>query len=141
MRMNYRNLVAAILVAASVIAGGVSSRANAASSDAMMAYEGRWNGRTILDCAGVTAPMEIVIQDGDMSGQVTVRGQGQGDGTYTIFGYIDRKGRISGRALTRTRQSKYARQLVGPRGQGPVLWSGMQRKLESRVKRSDAAAG
>ena len=95
MRMNYRNLVTALLVAASVMASGALSDANAANSDAVMAYEGHWNGRAILDCAGVTAPMEIVIQGGDMSGEVTVRGQGQGDGTYTISGYIDRKGRIS----------------------------------------------
>jgi len=95
MRMNYRNLVTALLVAASVMASGALSDANAANSDAVMAYEGHWNGRAILDCTGVTAPMEIVIQGGDMSGEVTVRGQGQGDGTYTISGYIDRKGRIS----------------------------------------------
>ena len=118
MRMNYRNLVAAILVAASVIAGGVSSRANAASSDAMMAYEGRWNGRAILDCAGVTAPMEIVIQDGDMSGQVTVRGQGQGDGTYTIFGYIDRKGRISDGRLRGPVSLNMRGSLLGREGKG-----------------------
>ena len=95
MRMNYRDLATALLVAASIMAGGAVSRANAANSEAVMAFEGRWNGRAILDCAAITAPMEIVIQGGDMSGQVTVRGQGQGDGTYTVSGYIDRKGRIS----------------------------------------------
>ncbi|MDA0231378.1 MAG: caspase family protein [Proteobacteria bacterium] len=93
--MNYRDLAAALIVATGVMAVGGLSRATAANSEAVMAFEGHWNGRVILDCAGVTAPMEIVIQGGDMTGQVIVRGQGEGDGTYTISGYIDRKGRIS----------------------------------------------
>ena len=94
--MNYRDLAAALIVATGVMAVGGLSRATAANSEAVMAFEGHWNGRVILDCAGVTAPMEIVIQGGDMTGQVIVRGRGKWtDGTYTISGYIDRKGRIS----------------------------------------------
>ena len=39
--------------------------------------------------------MSFVIRDGDMSGKILVRGQGQGGGTYNAPGYIDHKGRIS----------------------------------------------
>ena len=38
MRMNYRNLAPALLVAASVMAGGALSRVNAANSETAMAY-------------------------------------------------------------------------------------------------------
>ena len=44
---------------------------------------------------GIVVPMEIVIEDGDLSGQFTVRGRGEDNGTYRITGYVDRKGRIS----------------------------------------------
>ena len=95
MRMNHRGFAAALIVAASVVAGTAPSAANAATSEAVLAYEGRWIGRAILDCAGITAPLEIVVEDGDMSSKVIVCSQGQGDGTYYISGYVDRKGRIS----------------------------------------------
>ena len=91
MRMNYRKLPAAFLIAASLLAGGV----NAAAADDLAAFEGRWNGRVDLTCVGVSAPMEIVIQNGDMSGQANIRGAGKGSGIYKISGYVDRKGRIS----------------------------------------------
>ena len=95
MRMIYRGFAAALIGVASAVAGTALSAANAATSEAVLAYEGRWIGRAILDCAGITAPLEITVEGGEMSGKVIVRGQGQGDGTYYISGYIDRKGRIS----------------------------------------------
>ena len=95
MRAKRHFFAAAFIVAASLVTGGALSSAKAATSEDMLAFEGRWTGKANLDCAGVTAPLEIVIEDGDMSGQVTVRGIGQGDGIYRISGYIDRKGRIS----------------------------------------------
>ena len=95
MRMIQRGFAAALIVAASVVAGTALSAANAATSEAVLAYEGRWVGKAILDCAGITTPLEITVEGGDMSGKAIVRGQGQGDGTYYISGYIDRKGRIS----------------------------------------------
>ena len=63
--------------------------------DDITAFDGRWDGELDLDCVGMILPIEIVIEDGDMSGQFTVRGRGEEDGTYYISGYVDRKGRIS----------------------------------------------
>jgi len=91
MRMNYRKLPAAFVIAASLLAGGV----NAAASDDLAAFEGRWNGRLDLACTGTSASMEVVIQNGDMNGQADIRGAGEGSGIYKISGYVDRKGRVS----------------------------------------------
>jgi hypothetical protein len=72
-----------------------SADEQAAQSGGMNSFDGRWSGKAYLQCSGVNAAMEIVIRDGDMSGRLTVRGQGQGDGIYDVSGYVDRKGRIS----------------------------------------------
>lgn len=100
MRMTYREFAAAVIVAASVVAGGALSAAKAATSEGVAAFEGRWSGKALIECSGVSAPLEITVESGDISGQITVRGQGMGDGTYYISGSVDRKGRISkGRML------------------------------------------
>ena len=54
--------------------------------DDITAFDGRWDGELDLDCVGMILPIEIVIEDGDMSGQFTVRGRGEEDGTYYISG-------------------------------------------------------
>ncbi len=89
--LNFRNIAAALTVAA----GFVTGTAYASVSEDLAAFEGRWNGRVDLACIAISAPMEIVIRDGDMSGKATIRGAGEGSGTYRISGYVDRKGRVS----------------------------------------------
>ena len=94
------------------------SKANAAARDAALGFEGRWSGQAIIECTGVTAPLEIIVEDGDMSGELIVRGQGQGDGKYFISGYIDRKGRLSdGRMMGPFRFSMRGK-LSGREGKG-----------------------
>ena len=82
MQMTYRGFAAAFIVAACIVTGGALSNAKAASSEGVAAFEGRWSGKVLIECSGVTAPLEITVEDGEMSGKLTVRGQGQGDGTY-----------------------------------------------------------
>ena len=89
--MMNRGIAAAVII----VTGFVTNTAHAAASDSMNAFEGRWQGSAYLQCTGVNAPMDIVIQDGDMTGHILVSGQGQGDGTYDVSGYVDRKGRLS----------------------------------------------
>ena len=95
MWMIYRGFAAALIGVASAVAGTALSAANATTTEAVLAYEGHWIGRAILDCAGITAPLAITVEGGEMSGKVIARGLGQGNGTYYISGYIDRKERIS----------------------------------------------
>jgi hypothetical protein len=66
-----------------------------ATSADITAFDGHWRGSLNLDCTGLNAPMDVTIQGGDLSGKVTVRGQGEGDGTYEVSGYVDRRGKIS----------------------------------------------
>ena len=95
MRLIYQGFAAVLSVTACAIVAALLGGATGASSDDLAAFEGRWNGKVLLDCVAVSAPMEIVIADGDMSGQSTIRGAGEGSGSYKISGYVDRKGRIS----------------------------------------------
>ena len=94
MRIKRLLIAASSWLAASLVAGG-GAGAWAASADDLAAFDGRWSGNVYLDCNGVDAPIEVVIEDGEMSGKTYVRGMGQGDSTYHVSGYIDRRGRIS----------------------------------------------
>ena len=49
MRMIYRGFAAALIGVASAVAGTALSAANAATSEAVLANEGRRTGRAILD--------------------------------------------------------------------------------------------
>jgi hypothetical protein len=95
MRIKRLIIAASSWLAASLVAGG-GVGAWAASADDLAVFDGRWSGNLNLDCNGVEAPIEVVIEDGEMTGKTYVRGMGQGDSTYHVSGYIDRKGRISG---------------------------------------------
>ena len=73
MRMIYRGFAAALIGVASAVAGTALSAARTTTTEAVLAYEGRWIGRAILDCAGITTPLEITVEGGEMSGKVTAK--------------------------------------------------------------------
>ena len=137
MRMIYQGFAAALIVATGIVADG----AKGATSESIAAFEGRWNGRVNLDCVAVSASMEIVIEDGDMSGQATIRGAGEGSGTYKISGYVDSKGRISDGQMQGPFGLSMRGNLTSGEGKGQFFWSGVQRQLESLLARSGTAAG
>ena len=93
----------------------------AVQSSGYSSFDGRWSGKVDLDCIGIIVPLEIVIQDGDLSGHFTVRGQGEDDGTYNISGYIDRKGRISEGRVQGAFRLKMRGSLSDREGKGQIV--------------------
>ena len=87
-----RHLFAGGFLFVGIILVGNADRAVSAD---VTTFDGRWRGNINLDCSGVNAPMDVAVKGGDISGKIIVRGQGEGDGTYLVSGYVDRKGRIS----------------------------------------------
>ena len=57
-------------------------------------YDGEWSGKYSSTCEA-RGTLKMTIHDGDIEGEMVVRGTSDLDGTHPLTGYIDRKGRIA----------------------------------------------
>jgi hypothetical protein len=100
MQTIFRFMATALVAALVIFADSGRHDAVAATSEGVEAFSGFWSGTVFADCSGGDSVMEFTVDDGELSGTIVARGMSEGNGTYILSGYVDRRGRISeGRML------------------------------------------
>jgi uncharacterized caspase-like protein len=90
----FRHCSATALLAACACLLSVLITATPVSAADDNVWDGEWSGKYSSTC-DAHGTLKMTIRDGDIDGEMVVRGTGELDGIHPLKGYIDRKGRIA----------------------------------------------